>query len=83
MNLLLPPYILLIPFALVALVSLFFSLVDVSHLLRYGARNGIGFLATFFYVSGVAVIAFLTWRYLPDIAWTEPTNLLGGVPKLF
>lgn len=83
MNLVLPPYILLIPFALVALVSLFFSLVDVSHLLRYGARNAVGFMATFLYVAGAAIIVFLTWQRLPDIVWTDPMNLLSNVPKLF
>ena len=83
MNLALPPYFLLIPFAIVFVVTAFFSLVDISHLLRYGARNAVGFTATFVYVSGLAIILFLTWQFLPDISWTEPIKLLGGLPVAF
>ena len=82
MNLALPPYILLIPFVIVTLIAVFFSLVNISHLLRYGARDGVGFLTTFFYVSGGAIIMFMVWSHLPDLDWTTPINLLSGLPNI-
>jgi hypothetical protein len=80
-NIALPPFLLLIPYALFLLVVAFFGLVNIGHLFRYGARNAAGFLATFGFVSGAAVILFLTWQYLPELDWTEPVPLVSTTAK--
>ena len=70
-----PTYVILIPFALVAAIMAFFACMNIINLLRYGARNTVGFIATFVFLCGAAAIVFFVWRYLPDIGWTEPIRL--------
>lgn len=71
MNLSLPPFIALIPYGLILAVIGFFSLVNISHLLRYGSRLSIGAFFTVIYLIGVLVILGLTWQMLPLVSWAE------------
>lgn len=70
-----PTYVILIPFAIVAAVMAFFSIMNIINLLRYGARNVVGFVATLIFISGAAIIVFFVWRHMPDLIWTDPIRL--------
>ena len=72
-----PPFILLVPYALIALGAAFLSLFNIINLLKYGARNGVGFAATFIYICGAAIILFFTWQFLPEVEWRQPLQVLG------
>lgn len=73
-----PPYFLLIPYALFLAFFAFFSFANVLSLAKYGARNGIGLVASFSFVAGTAVILFLTWRSLGPVDWTEAVPLFSA-----
>ena len=79
----LPPFILLIPYAIVLLGVAFLSLFNVINLLKYGARNAVGFTATFLYICGIAMILFFTWRFLPEVEWRQPLQVIGASPQVF
>lgn len=70
-----PPYFLLIPYALFMLGYLFFSVANIVSLSKYGARNAIGLVASFIFVAGTAVIILMTWRSLASIDWFSPIPL--------
>jgi hypothetical protein len=78
-----PPFVLLIPYALISLGVVFFSLFNISNLLKYGARNWVGLVATFIYVCGVAFILFYTWQFLPDVEWRQPLQVIGAAQQTF
>ena len=59
----------------------FFALVNIALLLRYGARNAIGFMATFTFLCGTAIILFLTWQATIGIDWMTPIPLIS-IPML-
>jgi hypothetical protein len=71
-----PFYVLLIPFSIFLLLFAFFSLMNIANLLRYGARNFVGFVATFIFLSGTAVILFFTWQTLQPVDWTATAPLV-------
>lgn len=73
-----PPYFLLIPYGVVLAVFAFFALANVVSLAKYGARNWVGFLATFVFVCGTAVIGFFTWQALSAVDWTAPLPLFSA-----
>jgi hypothetical protein len=66
----------------VAIVVLFFSLVNLAHLLRYGENDAAGLLVTFVYLAGVFIVVFIANSAMPEIAWTEPI-VFENLPKLF
>jgi len=76
MNLAVAPYLLLVPYAIFLLLIGLFALFNIGHLVRYGARNSVGFFVTFVYVCGLAIIMFMTWRYMPALDWNEPVPLV-------
>ena len=65
----LPTYILLIPFGAFLLAFAFFSLVNILNLAKYGARNFVGFLASFIFICGAAIILFMTWQAVGTTDW--------------
>lgn len=82
MSLAIPPYFLLIPYGLFLLAVLFFGLINIMHLVKYGAHNFVGFLATFGFIAVTAAILFFTWNYMPVVDWMEPVPLLSSASKL-
>ena len=78
-----PPYFLLAPYALLLLVMSLLGLMNIVNLLKYGARNAVGFLATFLFLCGLAVIMFFTWQRLMDVDWQSPVKILASDPALF
>jgi hypothetical protein len=77
----LPPYLLLIPYALFMLGFVFFALTNIISLGKYGARNAIGFLASFIFICGTSYILLLTWQSLASVDWTAAVPLFS-IPVL-
>ena len=73
----LPPFFLLIPYGLIVLAMVFFAVVDVVSLARYGARNWVGLLTSFVYIAGASLIMFLTWQALSNVSWLTPQPLFA------
>lgn len=76
-----PPFFLLVPYALFMLGYLFFAFANVISLTKYGARNAVGLLVSFVFISGTAVIVFLTWRSIGPMDWMTAVPL-GEVPDV-
>ncbi len=72
-----PPYFLLFPFGAFLCAFLFFSIANIVSLAKYGARNAVGFFVTFVFICGAAVILFLTWQALAQLAWVTPVPLFS------
>lgn len=75
----LPPIVLLIPYALFMLGYVFFTFANIISLSKYGARNAIGLMASFIFISVSAIIVFMTWQSLSSVDWM--TNVpLAAIP---
>lgn len=78
MNMLtIQPWMILIPYAAVGAVMAFLGFMNVVNLLRFGARNWIGFLATFIFISGAAFVVFFGYQAMPQIDWTASVNVFS------
>lgn len=75
----LPPIVLLLPYAIFALGFVFFAFANIISLGKYGARNFVGLLATFAFISGTAVIVLMTWQSLATVDWMTAVPL-AAVP---
>jgi hypothetical protein len=74
--------ILLIPYILIVLLFLTLAVLNIYHLIIYGATTGVSFLFTFIFLAGAAVIAFISWQLLSPIDWTTGVgfSLYSGGP---
>jgi hypothetical protein len=70
-----PPYFLLLAYGLFLVGYLFFAIVNIVLLARYGARNAIGFLACFGFICGTAFILMLTFQAVEGIDRMSPVPL--------
>jgi hypothetical protein len=77
-----PLGLLLIPYLLVVLLSLLLAVLNVYHLVHYGATTKTSFLFTFVFVAGLVVIAVASWLALGGINWGDSVgfSLFGGGP---
>lgn len=73
-----PAYVLLAPFAIFMAGYVFFSFANIVSLAKYGARNGVGLVASFIFIAGTLVILFMAWQSLAGTDWTTPLNLGGA-----
>lgn len=73
-----PAYVLLVPFGVFMAGYVFFAFANILSLAKYGARNGIGLVASFIFVAGTALILFLTWRSLSGTEWSATLDLGGA-----
>ncbi|MBU0625711.1 hypothetical protein KKF05_05220 [Patescibacteria group bacterium] len=62
--------LLLIPYLLAILLFLVLAVLNVYHLIRYGATTGTSFVFTFIFMAGAVIIAFVSWQMLAQIDWT-------------
>jgi hypothetical protein len=76
----LPPIVLLIPYALFMLGFTFFAFANIISLGKYGARNFVGLLASFIFISGTAIILFLSWQSVMAVDWLTSVPL-ASVPS--
>jgi|GEM_PF-1130513 hypothetical protein len=51
------------------------AVVNVMHLVRYGATTRVSFIITFLFLAGAAVILFATWQLLAFTDWTQPISV--------
>ena len=65
----------LIPYGLFLAVFLIFALINVYHMVHYGATTFISFLVTFAFMAGSAFILYFTWQLLAGVDWGMPVEL--------
>ena len=67
--------LILLPYAVVVLFISIMSLINVMHLVRHGATNGISYTVTLLFFIGSASILFGTWMALQGTDWTQQITL--------
>ncbi|MFH1047939.1 MAG: hypothetical protein V1738_06580 [Patescibacteria group bacterium] len=67
--------LLLIPYAIVVLLFSVLAVLNVYHLVHYGATTQTSLLFTLIFVAGTALIALASWQALVGIDWTAGINL--------
>jgi len=73
----LPLYIFLAPYGLFLALFGVFSLLDISHVVKYRTSEFIAFSLTFIYLAVATLIIFETWYLLQNITWAEPFTLFN------
>lgn len=74
-----PLSLILIPFAVMALIIAFLSFMNLRNLARYRAEDVISFTAVFVFLAGIAVIIYISYGYLAGIDWTKMIE--AGLPS--
>lgn len=69
------PFIIPIPFCLVALVIGFFALINIAHLIRTGNFNFTSFVFTLFFLVYSAAIIYLTYNMTAGFDWQTPITV--------
>jgi hypothetical protein len=67
-----PLSILLFPYVIVLFFVAFFSLVNIYHLVHYGAATVSSYAVTFLYFAGIVVILAATAFALAGTTWSDP-----------
>ena len=65
----------LIPYAIVAVLVLLFAVVNLTHLIHYGATTATSFVVTFAYLAGIVFLGYFTWAALGGVDWSFPIVL--------
>lgn len=65
----------LIPYGLVILFFALFAVINVYHLVHYGATTGVSFVVTFLFLAGAVFIMFFTWQALVGVDWGREVHL--------
>ena len=73
-----PLYALLVVYGLFLLACLGFFAVNVGNVIRSGTFTFANFLATFLFISGVAIVVWFTWYALQGVDWTQSLFSIGG-----
>lgn len=66
-----PIAVFLIPYGLFLLVFLFFSFVDLTHIVKYSTTNLTTFIATFIYLAVTTLILYATYYAVIEIDWSR------------
>jgi len=74
----LPLYLILIPYGLVLAVFVVFSLFNLFHLVRYGFWNFHSALFVLIYLFISAALLLWTWQVLADTDWSMPLTEIGS-----
>jgi hypothetical protein len=73
--LVIPFSVILLPYAAaVAFIGLM-SIINIWHLVRYGATTGVSYVVTLLFLVGGASILFTTWFALRGTDWTQTITL--------
>jgi len=67
-----PLSLLLIPYGLAVAVTLVFAVVNVFHLVHYGATTKTAFAVTFAYLAGLVFLCYFTWTNVQGVNWQMP-----------
>lgn len=67
----------LIPYAIILLGFLFFTIVDLYHLIWFGRATGfVGFFVTFLFLAGAVIIINASYNYIITIDWNHLINVI-------
>ena len=83
MTITFPFALILIPYAIIAAFFVLLAIINVWHLVEYGATNALTFTVTFLFLAGSATIFFLTWQGVAGTDWMQPISFGGsgaGIP---
>lgn len=70
-----PLSILLIPYAILIFVIVFFALFNIKNLTRFRAEDVYSFAALFIFLAGFVIIGYFSFNYLSEINWSETVEL--------
>ncbi|PIR66840.1 MAG: hypothetical protein COU51_01700 [Parcubacteria group bacterium CG10_big_fil_rev_8_21_14_0_10_36_14] len=70
-----PLSVLLIPYAVIVAVILFFVFINIKNLARYRAEDVISFGALLIFLIGFAILGYFSCQYLSSINWTEQISM--------
>lgn len=78
MSIAFPFAIILIPYGLIVAFFAVLAIVNVFHLVGYGATTGPSFAVTFLFLAGAVFILFFTWEGVKGTDWEAPVTLGGA-----
>ncbi|MBU4421757.1 hypothetical protein L6259_02525 [Candidatus Parcubacteria bacterium] len=70
-----PLSVLLIPYAGIIAIILFFVFINIKNLARYRAEDVISFIALLIFLIGLFVVGYFSYQYLSPINWTESISI--------
>jgi hypothetical protein len=70
-----PIAIALIPYGLTLIFFALLAVINVYHLVHYGATSGVSFVVTFMFLAGAAFILFFTWQAVGDTDWSQQIDV--------
>ncbi|MEK9152758.1 MAG: hypothetical protein AAB692_05320 [Patescibacteria group bacterium] len=73
---------LLVPYILIAATFMILALVNIYHLVNFGATTRVSFAITFIFYAGSVLILFFTWQALQGTDWQQAFNLSLFRPSL-
>lgn len=74
-----PLYIFLVLYILFVFVWVFFSLVGIYHMMKFGWKNFYTFIATFTYIAGAIFLAVVSYMAIIEIDWKINISIMDGV----
>lgn len=74
-----PLYSILFLYVLFLVVWLFFSMVGVYHMIKFGWKNFYTFIATFFYIAGSIILLVVSYNFIIQIDWGLNVSALQGI----
>jgi hypothetical protein len=66
----------LIPYGLVVIFFAVMAIINVYHLVHYGATTGVSYVVTFLFLAGGVFILFFTWWALQGTDWGRDVGLI-------
>ncbi len=66
-----PFSVILIPYALALAFFAIFALLNIHHLVKYGATTALSFAATFLFLAGAVAVLYVTWLATADVDWAR------------
>jgi hypothetical protein len=70
----LPLSLALVPYAIIVMFFAVLAIINVYHLVHYGATTGVSFVVTFLFLAGGAFILFFTWQAVAGADWSQTVS---------
>jgi len=64
-------YVYLIPYGILVVIFAIYALVNLYHLFVYGFLSYLSFLMTFLFLAGAILVLFITYKYGLKIDWSQ------------
>jgi hypothetical protein len=81
-NFAIPYWVLLIPYALVMSLLIFFGVMNLFHLLRYGFFSPVAIGMTFFLIAGTIFLLMVSYYLLSPIDWSQELTIKDTINSL-